>query len=202
VKDYVTACGKKIEDDAVQYLVESSATQLRDLASKLDHLILYCGERDTVGSTDALRVTGVTTEVAPFGLDDAILKGDASRVLEEARGWVEGGVEPLALVGRLRGILQRVWVICGMDERRAQPPEMEAVLGGQKWKLQEFRKCAERIGRQRIEDGLLGILQIEISAKSRPADAVPQIYGWLWALCNPVHSHRAGTSSRSTAYVR
>lgn len=202
VKDYVAACGKKIEEDAALYLVESSAAQLRDLASKLDHLVMYCGESATIQAADALKVTGVTSEVAPFGLDDAILKGDASRVLEEARAWVDGGAEPLAMLGRLRAILQRVWVIGGMDARQAPQSEMEQALGGQKWKLQEFRNSARRIGRQRIEDSLLSILQIEIAAKSKPVDVVPQIYGWLWALCNPVHRERAGTSSRLTAYVR
>ncbi|MBK6766832.1 MAG: DNA polymerase III subunit delta [bacterium] len=138
VQSFVTENKKTIAGDAVDYLVENSSAQLRDLKAKLEHLVLYAGEAPQITAEMAMRATGVTAEVDMFGFDDAFLEGNSSRVLREARELLDKGMEELALLGRLRTMIGRVWVCGGLAARRAGDAEFQQVLGGQVFKKNDF----------------------------------------------------------------
>lgn len=193
---------KKIEPRAVEYLVENSTSQLRDLKAKLEHLILYAGDAAEITAEMAMRATGITAEVDLFKFEDAILAGDASRVLREARELLDKGLEELALLGRLRALMSKVWQSGGLAARQAPDDDFRKVLGGQAFKKPEFINAARRLGNVAIQDALLSLLQIELHAKSKSSEVRSFIFEWLWTVCGGKKSGNGGTLFKQREYVR
>ncbi len=202
VKSFVADNKKTIASNAVDYLIESSTSQLRDLKAKLEHLVLYTGDTQEITAEMAMRATGITAEVDMFKFDDAILEGNASRVLREARELMDKGMDELALLGRLRGTISKVWICGGLAARRAVDGDFQKVLGGQVFKKNDFIGAARRIGEQKLQDSLLNLLQIELHAKSKGSDVRSQIYEWLWMACGGKKSGTHGTLVSQKEYVR
>lgn len=202
VHGFLRARGKSIEDAACDYLVESSSDQLQDIASKLEHLELYAGDEKTVSLQMAMRATGSSSEVNIFEFEDAIMAGNASRVLREARLLLESGLEAVVLLARLRNLALRLWVISGTVGRPGQEELIRKTLGGQVFKSKQFISASRRLGREQLANLLLNILQIEMNLKSKSADARYQIYDWLWKICGQELLHARGTSSGHQEYVR
>ena|GEM_PF-3447083 len=202
VKSFVADNKKTIASNAVDYLIENSTSQLRDLKAKLEHLILYTGDAPEITAEMAMRATGITAEVDVFKFDDAILEGNASRVLKEARELMDKGMDELALLGRLRGTISKVWICGGLAARRAVEADFQKVLGGQVFKKNEFIGAARRIGERQLQDSLLSLLQIELHAKSKSSEVRSQIFEWLWTACGGKKSGTGGTLVKQKEYVR
>ncbi|MBK6910125.1 MAG: hypothetical protein IPH10_04210 [bacterium] len=65
----------------------------------MSDLILYAGVEPEITVEMVMRATGITAEVEMFGFDDALLAGNASRVLREARELLDKGWRNLPLWG-------------------------------------------------------------------------------------------------------
>lgn len=202
IRSFVADNKKSIAANAVDYLIESSTSQLRDLKAKLDHLVLYAGVENEITLEMAMRATGITAEVDMFGFDDAFLDGNASRILKEARELMDKGMDELALLGRLRSTLSRIWVCGGLAARRASDEEFRSVLGGQVFKKSNFISASKRIGEHKVQDLLLNLLQIETHAKSKPSSVRPFIYEWLWSSAGGNKAGTRGTLANQREYVR
>ncbi len=202
VRAFTALHDKRIAVGAVEYLLETSTSQLRDLRAKLEHLILYAGVEPEITVEMVMRATGITAEVEMFGFDDALLAGNASRVLREARELLDKGMEELALVGRLRSAASRIWLCGGLAARRATEAEFQAVLGGQVFKKNDFIRASQRLGETRMQDLQLNILQIEMHAKSKGSDVRSLIYEWLWSACSAKKVGSHGTNVNQREYVR
>jgi len=202
VRAFATENGKKIAPGAVDYLIETSSSQLRDLKAKLEHLVLYAGEDAEITAEMAMRATGITAEVELFGFDDAILAGNASRVLREARELLDKGMEELALLGRLRSMIFRMWLCGGLAARKAPDADFQAVLGAQAWKKTDFIRAAQRLGEGRLQDLQLHLLQIELHAKSKTSEVRASIFEWLWLVCGGKKAPGTGTNVNQREYVR
>lgn len=202
IQSFVAENKKKIAPQAVDYLIENSSSQLRDLKAKLEHLVLYAGEVEQITAEMAMRATGVTAEVDMFAFDDAFLEGNASRVLREARELLDKGMEELALLGRLRTLASRVWVCGGLAARRAVEAEFQRVLGGQVFKKNDFIRASQRIGEGQLQDLQLSLLQMELHAKSKSSEVRPLIFEWLWLACGGKKAAKRGTNVNQQEYVR
>ncbi|MCB1061032.1 MAG: DNA polymerase III subunit delta [Calditrichaeota bacterium] len=202
IRSFVTDSKKSIASNAVDYLIESSSSQLRDLKAKLDHLVLYSGVEQEITIEMAMRATGITAEVDMFGFDDALLDGNASRVLREARELLDKGMEELALLGRLRSTISRIWICGGLAARRASDDEFRLVLGGQVFKKSSFISASRRIGDHQVQDLLLNLLQIEMHAKSKSSSVRPFMFEWLWLATAGKKTGTSGTLANQWEYVR
>ncbi|MBL0060238.1 MAG: DNA polymerase III subunit delta [bacterium] len=202
VKSFVADNKKTIANNAVDYLIENSSSQLRDLKAKLEHLVLYAGDAPEITAEMAMRATGITAEVDMFGFDDAFLEGNASRVLKEARELMDKGMDELALLGRLRSSISKIWICGGLAARRAVEADFQKVLGGQAFKKNDFIGAARRIGEKGVQDLLLNLLQIELHAKSKGSEVRSLIFEWLWTACDGKKSGTRGTLVKQKEYVR
>jgi len=205
VKSFVADNKKTIASNAVDYLVENSMSQLRDLKAKLEHLVLYSGDAPEITAEMAIRVTGITAEVDMFGFVNAFLEGNASQVLKDARELLDRGPKDkveLVLLGSLRGTISKVWICGGLAARRAIDADFQKVLGGQVFKKNEFIGAAQRIGEQNLQDLILKLLQIELHAKSKDSEVRSLIFEWLWTACGGKKTGTGGTLVKQKEYVR
>ncbi len=202
VRNFVASAGKSIAGSAVEYLIENSLAQLRDLKAKLEHLILFAGEASEITPEMAMKVTGVTAEVEIFAFEDALLEGNASRVLADARELMDKGMAPLELLGRLRLLTQKVWLCGGMAARKLPDDDFKRLLGGQVFKKNSFIHASRRIGDAQMQELMLNLLQIELHLKSKSSDVRSLILEWLWNACSQKSSGTLGTKVNQQEFVK
>jgi DNA polymerase-3 subunit delta len=198
IAQYVKERGKSIHSDAVSYLIETSNAQLMDIRSKLDSALLYVGDESDINVQTLMKIGGVSSDYDIFKLQDAILRGNASQALKIARSLLDGGIDLLALLGMLRGFLLRVWQVEAALHKSDREQKIKSILGAQSFKSKEFIVSAKRLGRHRLQQLVLDMLELEIHAKSKTSDTVYGFFNWIWCFSTPKSS---GTQAVSIAYT-
>lgn len=198
IAQYAKERGKTIQSEAASYLIETSTAQLIDIRSKLESAILYLGDESEINVQTLMKIGGVSSDYDLFKLQDAILRGNASLALKIARSLLDGGIELLALLGMLRGFLMRVWQVEAALKKPNSQELVKTVLGGQSFKSKEFITSAKRLGRERLQQLVLDLLELEIHAKSKTSDTEYGFYDWIWCFSTPKSN---GTQVLSIAYT-
>jgi DNA polymerase-3 subunit delta len=186
--EYAKKSGKVLGEEGVQYLIETSSRSLFDLASKLDHAILYAGEAPDISVQILMKVSGISSEYTVFNLEDAILKQQPVEALRIARSLLEGGEALLRLIATHRGFLLRLWQISSAMEKQKKGRKVgeadqlyETILKRQIFKLSQFKRAAQQMGAVRTRRAVQGLLELEILAKSGSQEPY-RYYEWLWNL--------------------
>jgi DNA polymerase-3 subunit delta len=198
IAQYVKKSRGVIKPEAIQHLVETSSAQLTDLRTKLDNSLLYLGDEKEITVATLMKIGGISSDYDIFKLQDELLRGNASEALKISKSLIEGGLELLALMGMMRGFLMRTWQVEAALSRPRPDEIIAEVLGGQKFKSNEFRTAAKRLGRERLRQLVVDFLELEIHAKSKSSDTVYGFYDWIWCFSTPKSN---GTRTVPLAYT-
>jgi DNA polymerase III delta subunit len=95
------ACGKRLTPEAHQLIVRRAGTDMGMLASELEKLCLYVGERQTVGEDDVRAVFRDMAESWIFDFTGALASRQLARALPLVRGLTEQGEPPLRLLAMI-----------------------------------------------------------------------------------------------------
>lgn len=95
------ACGKRLAPEAHQLIVRRAGTDMAMLASELEKLCLYVGERPTIGEDDVRAVFRDMAESWIFDFTGALAARQLSRALPLVRDLVEQGEPPLRLLAMI-----------------------------------------------------------------------------------------------------
>ena len=109
VRTEVERHGRKISSSAVALLLDEVGNNMFALATEIEKLVTYVGDRPGIEATDVASLTGHTRNWIIWALTDALGrrdKGAALRILEDL---VREGNQPEALVGTLNWQITRLW---------------------------------------------------------------------------------------------
>ena len=192
--NYLQQQHKRITDEAARYLVLNSTESLSELASKLDHAALYAGESAEIDILTVQRIAGITSQVSVFDLEHALHKGSLQESLRIARRLLEGGESVLKLVAYLHRSLILVWQIMRILRSKDEDQELRRILGNRYFVKNEEKKlfvrdsfvmAAKVMRMPTIERALLGLLDLEITLKTRTVEEDILFYHWLWQVMTP-----------------
>ena len=103
VLDEMAREGRTMEPAAVKMLVDRSGEDISKLRGDLERLLLYVGDRKTIGAADVEEVAADNATVQDdWAVTNAVGAGDAARGLRELALRFERGDSPHAIVGQLR----------------------------------------------------------------------------------------------------
>jgi DNA polymerase III delta subunit len=135
-----------------------------------------------------MKVSGVSSEYTVFQLEDAILKQRPVEAHAIARSLLEGGEALLRLLAFHRGSVLRLWKVSHVLgkkaewQRSAEAEEFwKAAFGRQSFKIDSFKSAARAIGETRLRRAVLGLVDLEVWAKSGSAEPF-LYYEWLWRI--------------------
>ncbi|MDD5088690.1 MAG: DNA polymerase III subunit delta [bacterium] len=191
---YLKEKGKRIEEDAAQYLIEISSSEIGDIAAKLDHICLYLGKEEEVTVPLLMEVAGVTSEYTVFQLEDAVLARKATEAHRIAHSLLDGGEPLLRMLHLHRVTLMRLWLFARLIQKNAAwqssaqgkeaQEQIQKALGRQVFKMKSYRDAATHLGELRVREAVVGLLDVEIRAKSSwESDAARRYFEWLWNFC-------------------
>jgi DNA polymerase III delta subunit len=185
---YVKGQGKRMADDVAQYLVQTSTNSLRELAAKLDHAMLFVGDAEEIDIFTLQRISGITSEFSVFDLEKAFQNQSLEECLHISRRLLEGGETVLRLVGYLHRSLTLIWQI-KTTLRKENRDEVQRKILGKRYFVRDkegdfvvrdqFIAAARSMPMPMIEGGLLGLLDLEVTLKTRMVQEDVLFYQWL-----------------------
>lgn len=152
------AGGRRIEQDAVQALVNAVGANLSELAAACSQLIADAGA--TVTSELVDRYYGGRIEATAFKVADAAMAGNTPLALSTLRHALATGADPVPLVAALAAKLRTVARVAGASGSSAQ---IAAELGMQPWLVEQ----AQRDVRRWTPDGLVRSIQATAEADAQ-----------------------------------
>jgi DNA polymerase-3 subunit delta len=180
LKNRMSAKGKKLSDDAADYLVEVVGDHLRDLDNALEKAFLSVGEKRIIDLSD---VEGITSEVkisTVFDLMDAI----GLQNLEKALGILEKAMEsktvsfkreedsskkmddpfPL-LLSMMAKEYRNMWIVKEMTSRQHEVAEIATALRMSPWNVKKLLDEGNHFSVSSLREGILRCHETDLLIK-------------------------------------
>jgi DNA polymerase-3 subunit delta len=180
VKNRMTERGKKLSEEAVDYLVEVVGDHLHDLENALEKAFLSVGDKRTIELSD---VEGIASEVrvsTVFDLMDAI----GHQNLEKALGILEKAMEsktvsfkkeeetskkmddpvPL-LLSMMAKQYRNIWRVKEMASQQEEVSEIAKVLRMSPWNVKKLIDQGRHFSESSLREGILNCHRIDLSIK-------------------------------------
>lgn len=181
---HVARSKKQLSREALDYLLNSSSSDIGDLAAKLDAAILYVGDETEIDVSTIMKVSGVTTTFTIWNLEDAILKGRSGEALKIAKSFLDGGEKLPMLLGFHRKSLLLTWKLATLMRKYSGPTLDENVrklMGQKSFKFNDFKAQVKALGEARIRGLVEELLEVESVLKGRSGEegAHRRYFEWL-----------------------
>jgi len=180
VKNRMAEKGKRLSEDAADYLVEVVGDHLHDLENALEKAFLVVGQKRTVELSD---IEGVTSEVkvsTVFDLMDAIGHQDLERALgilgkamasktisfkkeEETTKKMDDPV-PL-LLSMMAKQYRNMWRVKEVASKQQEAGEIAKRLGMSPWNVRKLIDQGRHFSEGSLREGILKCHQIDLSIK-------------------------------------
>ena len=180
VKNRMAERGKKLSEDAADYLVEVVGDHLHDLDNALEKAFLSVGDKRTIELSD---VEGIASEVkvsTVFDLMDAI----GHQNLEKALGILEKALEsktvsfkkeeetskkmddpaPL-LLSMMAKQYRNIWRVKEMASQQEEVSEIAKVLRMSPWNVKKLMDQGRHFSESSLREGILNCHRIDLSIK-------------------------------------
>jgi DNA polymerase-3 subunit delta len=205
VQVLLAGTGKKADAGAVERLEALVGGDARTLASELQKLVAFVGERKVIGADDVDEVVTRSAEDAFFALGNAVEARDLPAAIGVVDRTVADGGSPHMLLATLAGTVRRLVV----EKERARAVVGERVVRSPRdWEAQIFPTIpAEEVGKKKpygfwmkyqastrfargeLLDGLVALHEADVAMKSG-SDARLQLERVLLGLLAPEGSER------------
>ncbi|MBF0628036.1 MAG: DNA polymerase III subunit delta [Magnetococcales bacterium] len=189
--------GFAVDDDAVSMLAERLEGDARNAESELEKLIVFLGERRRVTLEDVLESIGGSGTQNGFTLAAAVMGGRTGPALTILDGLLEGGEEPLMLLGLLVQRLRRVIQGAALLDK-GEDQERIAMILQVFWKEKnEFFTQARSLGVRRLANGLLRCQEADRELKSggEPRRVMERL---VMGLARTMSAERSSSSSSAS----
>jgi DNA polymerase-3 subunit delta len=160
VKEY----GKKMEPAALQILHNYVGNNLSDLASEIEKLVMYVGDRERVSSSDAESVVGQSKSYNIFQLNDAIGERECKKALEILKELFLLGEKPGTVIYRLSEHFERFIKVKSLPYQKGA--SLASILKVHPYFAHKYPTQAENFSLEELERGLVLLYQTDVGLKS------------------------------------
>lgn len=159
--------GLALSPTACQALADAIGADTGVANGELRKLALLVEPGQPIDRGQVEQALGPSRSVGAFALEDALLGGDARGALAALDRHLAGadGGAPLALLGRLGGILRRLALAHAVVARGGSETEVRGALGVHPFVASKYAKAAARCG-PRSADGLAACVTADLALKS------------------------------------
>ena len=170
LQDRAIARGISIDPRAIEALADLVGANLRALASELDKLAMYAGDRP-ITADDVRLLTPQAREESIFALVDSVVEArtaDALRLLRRMRE--EESEDSLRLLGMVARQLRMMVRAAELIEAHAPPEAISSATGARGFPLEKLMRQARAAGRTASEASLRAAEQADHSVKTGRLD--------------------------------
>jgi DNA polymerase-3 subunit delta len=158
--------GMRIDESASRRLIERVGPNLQRLSNELEKVsaAAFPSKAITVELVDELVVP--SRELENFALTDALVSGQSARVLEVLKRILDGGSEPVALLGLLSFNIRRLSMTKEMMARGDDRAPVAEVLRMRTLDQQDFLAAARRVDRSQLLHFFDRLKEVDLAMKT------------------------------------
>lgn len=164
ISNRVREQGKKIEKDAVRTLQDSIGTDLAEVASEIEKLLTYVGDKETISASDVRTVVGVSRTHTVFQLIDSIGEKNRGNSLLILNTLILSGEKPGGMIFWLTNHLERL--ILTKEFRSGQGKSLASTLRLPPFLASKYQSQAPNFTMGGLQKGLQLLYQADVDLKS------------------------------------
>jgi DNA polymerase-3 subunit delta len=158
--------GKILPLRAAFLLVEMAGTDLHTLASELDKICTFIGEREQIEADDILEAASSQRNFSTFELLDHLRARQAGKAVRSLRSLILAGELPLKILATLAWQIRMVWQVKDGLRQGMSEAELAKRLGAHPFVVKKARAQSSRISDADLYRTLEAICQTDIAIKS------------------------------------
>jgi DNA polymerase III subunit delta len=166
VRDEVRSCGKKIDSAAAELLAYLVGNNLQELASQIEKLCIYCGNKETVGVADVKAIVSDTKVESVFEFTDALGSRDLGRALRMLTTLLDDGEAPLRILGGVARHYRQLWQVRELLDRKVPSAEIGKAAGINPYFLNKVVQQAKNYRVGELQKVFEGMLELDLAFKS------------------------------------
>ncbi len=166
MRDRARQQGKSLTPEAEMLLLTLQGPDLLRLAQEVDKLCLFVGEGQQIDLEAVEALVGQGRVHGIFELTRAVGHRDLDGALSCLRRLLEGGEEPLAILGMLARQVRLLLRAKDLVDESRPPGEISRLLGVPRVFLSEILEGAKVSSVARLEQGLMRLLDLDRALKS------------------------------------
>lgn len=189
IVDYVARAGSSLDSATAAFLVGMVGTELQQLASELDKLIAYVGERGRITRQEVELLVRYSREHSNFELTDAVLEGNRKRALTLLEHIYENVSESekqglsLMILGALARSYRNLLVAKELMQQNASNSEVAKAVGMSPFAVTHLNEKARRLDSRRILTVIQRIAATDVALKSSMGTPRLQIELLICEIC-------------------
>jgi len=121
--------GKRIEPTAAEMLVYLVGNNLAELASQLEKVAIFVGQRDTITLADVRAVVSDTKVESVFDLANALGERDVAKALRSLATILRDGEAPLMLLAMIARHFRQLWRVRELLQKRVPQADIAKATG-------------------------------------------------------------------------
>ena len=121
--------GKKIEGAAVDFLGCLVGTNLQELVSQLEKLLVFVGERQVITLADVRQIVSDTKVDSVFELANALGERNAAKALRSLQTILRDGEAALMILAMVTRHFRQLWLVREQQSRRVPAAEISKATG-------------------------------------------------------------------------
>jgi DNA polymerase-3 subunit delta len=164
VLDRVRERGRRIDREGIALLLDAAGTDLGDLASEIDKLIIYVGDRETITAQDVRAAAGLSRSHNVFQLIDFIGERNCSRSLLVLNELLLSGEKPGGMIFWLTNHLERL--VFTKEFRPGSDRSLASFLRLPPYLASKYKRQAPNFTVEALEKGLQLLYQADVELKS------------------------------------
>jgi len=175
--------GKRLSQEAIDLLITLAGDDLRQLIYSVEKAALFVGEGEEIGPQDIEALVGETRARSIFQLTDAVGARDLDIGLRCLTGLMEGGEEPLAILGMLARQIRLLVRAKALGEQSAPSSAMARTLGLPPRVVATIAEQAALLSWQQLSDSFRCLCRADLAIKTGRAGAPLVLNRLVWDLC-------------------
>lgn len=158
--------GKTLSPRAAQVLVETAGGDFQTLASELEKICTYVGERELIEAEDIFEAASSLRSFTAFELLDQIKSRQAGKAVRSLRSLLLSGEAPLKLLSTLAWQIRLVWQVKDGLSQGLSEAELAKRLGAHPFAVKKAREQSLRFTDADLYRTLSAIGQTDLEIKS------------------------------------
>ncbi|MBI3781305.1 MAG: DNA polymerase III subunit delta [candidate division NC10 bacterium] len=175
--------GKHLSPEAIDLLITLAGDDLRQLIYSVEKAALFVGEGEEIGPQDIEALVGETRARSIFQLTDAVGARDLDTGLRCLSGLLEGGEEPLAILGMLARQIRLLVRAKALQQQSAPSSAMARALGLPPRVVATIAEQAALLSWQQLSDSFRCLSGADLAIKTGRAGAPLVLNRLVWDLC-------------------
>jgi len=169
IRNEFKVLGRKITTEAVQALIDSLGSDLRELGAACSQLASDVALQKTIDKDDVAKYQQGRVESTGFDVADAVVDGRTAEALISLRNALATGTDPVLIVSALASSFRTLAKVSG-SSKGLNPYELASSLALPPWQIEKARRQLSGWSESGLSKAVIALAALDADIKGAAAD--------------------------------